>query len=441
MMTLVDLHAGKGMGTTRIDMACGLTEFPQDVFKYADSLEILNLSNNHLSTLPDNFHQLKKLRILFLSENNFQVLPEVLAKCPQLSMVGFKSNQITTVPEHALPENLRWLILTDNQIEKLPASIGQHRQLQKLMLAGNKLTSLPEEMAHCRNLELLRISANQLESLPTWLLSLPKLSWLAFAGNPCSNSPDTHDQGIQDIHWQEIAIQHQLGEGASGIISKALWNNDLDIAVKVFKGSVTSDGFPADEMQASIKAGKHDHLLEVIGQLIGHPEQRDGLLLSLITEDYRNLANPPCLDSCTRDNYHDDVLFQLHDVLRITLAISSAAKHLHQNHINHGDLYGHNILINDVSHCLLGDFGAASLYHHMDDGLQHAVERLEVRAFGCLLEELLRYINLEQIKHPTFTFLQQLTADCLQKNNQQRPAFLEIHQTILSIQHSYKTLA
>ncbi|MDQ7058217.1 MAG: leucine-rich repeat domain-containing protein [Ghiorsea sp.] len=108
----------------RIDLSCGLTEFPQSLLQYADDLEILNLSNNHLTTLPDNLPDLKKLRILFLSDNDFTVFPEVLAQCPNLSMVGFKSCQIKSIGEHALPKNIRWLILTDNQLESLPPSIG-----------------------------------------------------------------------------------------------------------------------------------------------------------------------------------------------------------------------------------------------------------------------------------------------------------------------------
>ena len=63
------------------------------------------------------------------------------------------------------------------------------------------------------------------------------------------------------INWQQLTVTHQLGEGASGIISKAVWqaNNDAtkEVAVKIFKGAVTSDGYPEDEMHACILAGNH----------------------------------------------------------------------------------------------------------------------------------------------------------------------------------------
>jgi Leucine-rich repeat (LRR) protein len=70
----------------------------REIFDLADTLEVLDLSGNQLSTLPDDLPRLHRLRILFCSGNPFRVLPEVLGRCPQLEMVGFKSCQIERVP-------------------------------------------------------------------------------------------------------------------------------------------------------------------------------------------------------------------------------------------------------------------------------------------------------------------------------------------------------
>lgn len=53
MHTLEDLRAGKLAGTRRLDLSAGLTEFPEEIFDLADSLEILNLSGNQLSALAE----------------------------------------------------------------------------------------------------------------------------------------------------------------------------------------------------------------------------------------------------------------------------------------------------------------------------------------------------------------------------------------------------
>jgi Leucine-rich repeat (LRR) protein len=182
--TLEHLRAGQLAGTQRLTLACGLTEFPREIFDLSDTLEILDLSGNALSSLPDDLPRLTNLRTIFCSNNQFIELPEVLGQCTALSMVGFKANRIRKVSGASLPPNLRWLILTDNEVEALPPEIGNCTQLQKLMLAGNQLRTLPVELAACSRLELIRLAANQLTELPVWITSLPRLSWLAYAGNP-----------------------------------------------------------------------------------------------------------------------------------------------------------------------------------------------------------------------------------------------------------------
>jgi Leucine-rich repeat (LRR) protein len=88
MHTLDQLRTGQLAGITRLDLSAGLTEFPSEIFDLADSLEILNLSGNKLSALPDDLPRLHKLRVLFCSDNQFTSLPAVLGQCKLLSMIG-----------------------------------------------------------------------------------------------------------------------------------------------------------------------------------------------------------------------------------------------------------------------------------------------------------------------------------------------------------------
>lgn len=152
MNTLEQLRAGELAGSRRLKLSCSLSEFPPEIFDLAETLEILDLSGNALSSLPDDLPRLHRLRVLFSSDNQFVELPAVLGQCAQLTMIGFKANQIASVPAAALPPLLRWLILTDNRVTELPAEIGHCDRLQKLMLAGNQLQVLPPEMARCTTL-------------------------------------------------------------------------------------------------------------------------------------------------------------------------------------------------------------------------------------------------------------------------------------------------
>lgn len=428
--TLDQLRAGKLAGIKRLDLSCGLTEFPTEIFDLADSLEVLNLTGNALKSLPADLSRLKKLRVLFCSENQFVDLPACIGQCTQLQIVGFKANQIRNVPPAALPPMLRWLILTDNCIETLPDALGDCLALQKLMLAGNRLQELPESLTRCFQLELIRIAANQLTALPDWLLQLPALAWLAYAGNPLA----THhaDTPIKQIAWSQLEVQQLLGEGASGVIQQALWqppdHANAAVAVKLYKGSITSDGSPLNEMAACIAAGAHPNLIGVVGQIAEHPQAQAGLVMQLISSTFSNLAGPPSLESCTRDVYATETVFSLSTALRLARGIASVAEHLHACQLNHGDLYGHNILWNPEGDCLLGDFGAASFYPTEKPEQSALLQRIEVRAFGILLGELIERCDLAEMAG-----LKPLQALCIQADVAARPPFAEIVRVLAKI--------
>ena len=436
MHTLEQLRAGALQGVQRLQLACGLTEFPREIFALADSLEILDLSGNALTALPDDLPRLHKLRIIFCSDNQFAELPPVLGACAALSMVGFKANRIRSVPPASLPAQLRWLVLTDNEIEQLPAELGRRPLLQKLMLAGNRLRSLPPELADCHRLELLRIAANQLTELPPWLPQLPRLTWLAYAGNPFCAGREQAMAGAPGaaIAWDQLQLEHKLGEGASGVIYRAIHRHgDIEeqVALKLFKGAMTSDGSPLCEMAACLVAGDHPNLIPILGQLEGHPSNAHGLVMALIDPEFRNLAGPPSLDSCTRDIYAAGKRFDVATARAIAHGIASAAGQLHRRGIMHGDLYGHNILHCGQGRSLLGDLGAASFY---DPASAQAaqLQRLEVRAFGSLLEEL-----IERCDTAPPAGLLQLQAACVHTDSASRPLFAEVVRQLETLDNSF----
>ena len=454
MHTLEQLRAGELCGARHLKLCENLTEFPTEILSLKETLEVLDLTGNQLSALPDELAGFGKLRIIFCSENRFTELPEVLGRCPALTMVGFKANQIATVSAKALPAGLRWLILTDNAIERLPDELGQCDALQKLMLAGNRLRGLPASLANCRNLELLRIAANRIERFPEWLLSLPRLSWLACSGNPFSEGEETRaidDAHVAPLAWETLALGELLGQGASGVIHRAtLVANPADevtqasdrgdgnqVAVKLFKGAVTSDGLPRCEMAASLAAGTHPNLIKVIGKVAGHPSGIPALVMELIDPAFANLAGPPSLDSCTRDVYPEGLHLSVPDALAMAHGIASVAGHLHRAGIMHGDLYGHNILFargsDAPARALLGDFGAASLYERSNRERAVGLERLEVRAFGCLLEELLAHCDTQD---SPLDGVHQLKAACLSELPADRPDFAYIERQLAAARTS-----
>ena len=291
------------------------------------------------------------------------------------------------------------------------------------MLAGNQLTCLPSTMADLHQLRLLRLSANRFETFPEWLWTLPRLSWLALAGNPGLS----HTQSLPTI--PTLPLGQQLGTGASGTIYRSVYQ-DRDVAVKVFNGTLTSDGLPQDELQACIAAGQHPHIIDSLAQLQDPP----GLVLQLVPDTYHALGKPPSWETCSRDVFARQVT----SPVSCARSIASAARHLHGKTVAHGDLYAHNILI-DGTHCLLGDFGAATYYGDSDWGPR--LEKIEVRAFGYLVDDLLRWAGDEAhagqepavessqeqpIERGDLLTLERLRNDCLSLDPALRPTFDEI---------------
>ncbi|MDF3124631.1 leucine-rich repeat-containing protein kinase family protein [Rheinheimera sp. 1928-s] len=370
---------------SRINLAAGLREFPADLYRFADSVEILDLSGNQLSDLPADFHRFTKLKRLFLTNNNFDQIPAVLSLCPALVMVSFKGNQLTDFAEGSLPEQLEWLILTDNQLTQLPNDFGRYTKLRKVAMAGNQLSSLPDSMQQCRELGLLRLSLNKFESFPDWLFELPKLAWLALGANPACPVPEAQASTAHSL--SDYQLLEKLGEGASGVIYQACFAQDKElVALKQFKGWVTSDGCPKDEMNNYLNAGEHPNLIAVKAKL--KDCDLPGLVMELVPASFSVLGQPPSFETCTRDTFTQGQSLTLAELKLLAQQVVDVMAHLHQQQIVHGDLYAHNMLVNATQQLYLGDFGAATALNALPPHQQQHFCALEVRAFGYWLLDM-----------------------------------------------------
>jgi hypothetical protein len=421
MHSLEQLRSGALAGTKRLDLSCGLTRLPGEVFDLADTLEVLNLSGNQLTDLPPDMGRLKKLKIVFGSNNLFTHLPESLGECESLEVVGFKATRIRHVPAQALPPKLRWLILTDNAVERLPDALGERPALQKLMLAGNRLKTLPEGLARAQRLELLRLSVNAFEVLPPWLTRLPRLAWLALAGNPLGWRA-VAPAPLPRIAWSSLRLGERLGEGASGHVFRAQVGAEAALALKLFKGTVTSDGLPEHEIAGSLAAGPHPWVCTPVAELHGHPDGTLGMLLPLLPPSLTNLAGPPSMDSCTRDVYAPDLRMSAESVWTLARQMLAGLGHLHARGVMHGDFYAHNILWDPVcGHGMLSDMGAACVMPSDRPDLRRDLLALEVRAFGVFLEELLAHVAAAETQSVALGPLREAARHCLALAPADRP--------------------
>ena len=163
-----------------------------------------------------------------------------------------------------------------------------------------------------------------------------------------------------------------------------------------------------------------------MGKINNHAHKKEGLVLSLIPPTYTNLGLPPSFESCTRDVFTAGTKFTAHQIFCIANATANVGAHLHSKGILHGDLYAHNTLINENAHCLLGDFGAASLYNVDDVEMASSLEKIEVLAWAYLVDDVLSLINANDAALPQILALQQLKQTCMQDIVLSRPSFKNI---------------
>lgn len=419
--------------TTELDLKhCKFTTVPESIAKFHHLIK-LDVSHNSLLSLPV---LPPTIETLFALGNPFETIPPSVAGLPKLRMLSFKSCRLRRIGDVALPPTLNWLILTENMLTSVPDSFGQLTRMRKLMLANNLLGSVPETMAQMRELELLRLANNRLVSIPDWLLALPSLTWLAIAGNPCVASAPARS-ALETVKFGDLELGAKLGEGTSSTVREATLRG-MTVAVKLYKAELSSDGKNLDEVRASC-AVDHPNVLRWLGYLeegVRHSGEvargssaGAGWRLVGVLEwapGFSSLGKPPSMDTVTRDTYAQSSSFSGAEIREIAVGICHALEHLHARRLSHGDVYAHNILwrrggggtvaaavaprrphlpedggvaeaealVGDDSGgsaamAKLSDFGAAFYYGTLPSEQRVHFERMEQRAFGFLLEELL----------------------------------------------------
>lgn len=434
MQLLDSLRRGELTGTLRLDLNdAGLTELPSEVLSLADSLEVLNVSGNQITNLPDWLGRMTRLKVVFASFNPVQTLPPVLGSLPALEVIGLRRCGMTQVPAESLPASLRALILTDNAIATLPDQLGELPCLEKLMMTGNRLAALPGSLQGAKHLELLRLAANPLPALPDWLPTMSGLVWLAVAGTGAlsqSRATSQSSEGrLAQIALDQLEIGEVLGQGASGHIYRVVLRSAVEgigpaglaLAMKRFKGPMTSDGRPEDEVRAHRLTGAHPNLVSAVAAVTGDTESSDSLLMPLLPPALKVLAGPPSLDSCTRDCFADGVTLDAQAALRLLSDVAGAVVHLHSQGLLHGDLYAHNVLYDpSTGQAWLSDLGAAAWLPQSVAGGRLAWQSLDIRAFGVLVEEVVSCIGAASEEAITDA-LRDVVSLCRQAGMQERP--------------------
>lgn len=378
--------------------SCRLVDVPGDTL--SASIGWLILTDNKLTSLPREIGSLKLLRKCMLASNLLREIPDEICGCESLELLRLSDNRLTSVPAGLLTlPKLAWIALAGNLIEP-------------------------------RSREAELDVAPSLRIAPSALMLGKKL------GDGASG----------------IVYQAELRpENASHDESPA----HASVAVKVYKPA-SSDGRVVDEVAAVLAlAGAADHpggahLIRTVGIVENgtSSSSSDGalspplapasplatsaapaLVMELLdSESMRLLGGTPSFASVTRDVYAPGTAFTPAQALSIARGVAGAVAAMHAAGVAHGDVYAHNTLVGTMRATVtggdkldsdadseftakLGDFGAAYFLPPPSAASAAAtatsggaapppsedpafyLRRLESRALGCLLEELLQRVT------------------------------------------------
>ncbi len=189
-----------------------LTSLPKTIGKLI-SLQKLVLNYNQLTSLPEMIGNLQSLRELSLLGNQLGFLPETFGQLSSLTKLNLNRNQVTHLPATiGNLESLKVLDLGCNKITTLPETIGNLRLLQELHLYGNELTSLPETLGNLTSLKILDLCDNKLTSIPESLEQLPSLKFLDLHACGLISLPETIKMWIINLKKRKCEVKTPHGE-------------------------------------------------------------------------------------------------------------------------------------------------------------------------------------------------------------------------------------
>lgn len=414
---------------------CDHINLPDDeeIWSRFKSLKKLDLNNNSLSDLPAAMHVLApSLEIIFLSENKFSKVPDVIKKMKHLRVLSMRGNLLTEISSDDLPvSSLVWLILTNNNIAKIHSNIKDLIHLRKLMLSHNSISEIPMELQQCKDLELLRLADNKLETIPIEVLSLPRLGWISLSGNPifASQTPTNSEKIIKE---QDIEINHSkiIGQGASGVVYSGIYRGQ-DVAVKVFKEqSKGSDGNAEDEISINSVVDS-PYAISAMG--VVEKNGKNAMLVMELLKGTSPLGKVPSFDTVTRDEGPSALPRAVTDkntLLKTIWNVASALVYIHSSiGIMHGDVYLHNVLLDGEKVSRISDWGASFAYERDNSEQSSLIERIEVLAFGRLIQDILSWHSAVIQEGP----FKELLSEIVQPDVAKRPSFKVIKEKLAQI--------
>jgi Leucine-rich repeat (LRR) protein len=173
-----------------------LEKLPENI-GHLSSLEILRFERNRIASLPDSFSQLKKVKELDLTSTSnidFNEFPRVLLELTELNKLSFGfACSYTHLPDdiHRMKSLRKLNLHCSKELEALPDSFCELREMEELNVESTALRSLPEQIGKLKKLKTLNIDQTHILKLPESILELTGLEMQTDKGILKMKGPET----------------------------------------------------------------------------------------------------------------------------------------------------------------------------------------------------------------------------------------------------------
>jgi Leucine-rich repeat (LRR) protein len=158
------------------------------VAKYANHnhlIRSITFAYAGLTTIPDDFFNcLPSVTSVQLSQNHLSSLPRGVGKCVKLHHLDISNNSLTELPEDFADgmQNIRILRISNNPLRRLPPSVVASPVLEELYANAIGIEELPDAFCENSALTLLNLAENALQHLPPSFIHLTKILDLDLSG-------------------------------------------------------------------------------------------------------------------------------------------------------------------------------------------------------------------------------------------------------------------
>ncbi len=158
-------------------------------YEKLQSVKVFKVNNSGLKHIHSSLFKMPALEELQLQENQLVTIPMGISKMNHLTKLSFYKNQITSLPDDLFEMNLKVIDLYYNELEVIPETIGNFKDLEVLFLAHNKIYSLPQSIGQLTKLEEFYAHHNRLSVLPESVSNLTRLKIARVNDNYLSEFP------------------------------------------------------------------------------------------------------------------------------------------------------------------------------------------------------------------------------------------------------------